>query len=758
MEAKKIRELISEMTLEEKAALCTGDGSWKTRAMEHLGIPSVWMTDGPHGLRKQEGKTDHLGINKSNESVSFPAECAAAASFDREVLQMIGRELGKEGQGEHVNMILGPGLNMKRSPLCGRNFEYFSEDPYLAGEMGAAYVEGIQSQGVGACVKHFLANNQETGRLTVSSEVDERTLREIYLPAFEKVVKDAKPWAVMASYNRVNGTFATESREYMTELLRKEWGYDGMVVSDWGAVHDRAAAIAAGTDLTMPEDSGTNRQIVEAVESGKLSMELLDQACENILRFVFRADEKKLEHASPDFEHGHIVSRIAEEQSAVLLKNEDGILPLSIMQKAAFIGEFAEHPRFQGGGSSKVNPVKVSGALKAAGGIANVEYSVGYHGTEPDETLIREAVETAAAADAAVVFAGLPLEMETEGMDRRHMRLPESHNRLIEEVAKVQPNTVVVLHNGSPVEMPWADRVKGILEMYLGGEAVGEAAVDLLYGAVNPSGRLPETFPLKLEDNPSYLYYFGSENKVEYREGIYIGYRYYESKKQEVLFPFGHGLSYTNFSYSNLHVDREELEIGEILTVSVDVKNIGDRRGKEVVQLYVGVKECSVLRPVRELKGFEKVSLDPGEEATVRFELTPRDFSYWDDELHCFRMPDAVCEVQIGKSAHEIILQKEIRCVGEKTGKRRKLTMVSLISDMAENPVGAAFLKEKEDELAEGIIRSGVAGDVTGREITKEECKKMISGIYSQAVTVLKMFLPSMSEDDWQELLRKMNQ
>ncbi|WP_099466875.1 beta-glucosidase family protein [Konateibacter massiliensis] len=757
MKKEKIRDIVSKMTLEEKAGLCSGASDWLTKEVGRLNIPSIWLTDGPHGLRKQEGLTDNLGIYESKPAVSFPSECATAASFDRVLLKKIGETLGEEGQAENIQVLLGPGINIKRSPLCGRSFEYFSEDPLLAGELGAAYVEGVQSQGIGACVKHFLANNQETRRMTSSSEVDERTLREIYMPAFERVVKKVKPWAVMCSYNKINGTYASENRQYMTDILRKEWEFDGCVISDWGAVHNRAGAVAAGVDLTMPAAVETDEKIAEAVREGKLPEFLLDEACINILELVRKGEEGHRVGQNPDLEKGHELSRYAAEESAVLLKNEEGILPLNPAKKIAFIGQFAEQPRYQGGGSSKVNAARVMGALEAVQEVARISYSAGYTDSKTDKEMLVQAAEIARDSDVAVVFVGLTPDMESEGCDRQHMRLPEAHEAVIAAVAEVQPNMVIVLHNGSPVEMPWIDKAKGVLEMYLGGEAIGEATVNLLFGKSNPSGRLPETFPLRLEDNPSYLFYFGTGNKVEYREGIYVGYRYYESKKQNVLFPFGYGLSYTKYSYSNLKVDKTKFCSGDILNVSVDVTNTGECIGKEVIQLYVAVRECEVLRPIKELRGFDKIELAPGETKTVLFQLEQRDFSYWNEEAHCFHMPAGSYEIQIGRSAHEVILSARIKTEEQRLDTWEEFTMESLLGEIMKHSAGSTFMETYTDELCEGIINSGMAENIIGKSVTKDEILPLLKGMQGQTLMTLKMFLPGLGEEVWNGLLEDLN-
>lgn len=650
-----IKNLVSQLSLEEKAGLTSGKDCWLTKAVERLGIGSARTSDGPHGLRADDySRDDHATM----PAVCFPTAVTTAASFDREMLFEMGKELGRECQSYGVDVLLGPGVNIKRSPLCGRNFEYFSEDPYLAGELGTAFVNGVQSEGVGTSLKHFFANSQETRRFTSSSEIDERTIREIYLPAFETVVKKAQPWTIMASYNKINGTYSTANRLYLDEILRKEWGFEGLVVSDWGATHDRAAAVEAGTDLTMPAED-TDRQIVEAVKNGTLSEEALDLCCERVLELVFKSEKNRRRELPFDPEAAHALSRKCAADSLVLLKNEGGMLPLSKGDKIAFIGAFAKTPRVQGGGSSHIRETKLTSALEAAAEAGvSVTYAAAYNPEtgESDENLIAEAVKAARSADKAVLFIGLPDSMEYEGGDRPHMKLPEAHDRLVREICKANPETAVVLHNGSPVEMPWIDQPKAVLEAYLGGQAVGGAVVDILFGDVNPSGRLAESFPKRLEDNPSYLYYIGEGNRVTYNEGIFVGYRYYETKKQEVLFPFGYGLSYTEFEYSDLSVKKA----GDGAEVSVKVKNVGAREGKEVVQLYVAPEKVKMIRPKRELKEFAKIDLRPGEEKTVRFSLPARAFSYWDIEAHDWKVENGKFGVEICKNAHEAIMSGEV--------------------------------------------------------------------------------------------------
>ena len=718
-----IKALVAQMTLEEKAGLCSGADFWHTKAVERLGVPASMVSDGPHGLRKQDEKADHLGVNESIKAVCFPAASATAASFDPELLTRMGEAMGDSCQHEGVSVVLGPAVNIKRSPLCGRNFEYFSEDPYLAGKLAAAFIRGVQSRNVGTSIKHFAANSQEHRRMSSSSEVDERTLREIYLPAFETAVKEAKPWTVMCSYNRLNGVFASENPWLLTELLRDEWGFEGYVMSDWGSVSDRVAGVAAGLDLEMPSSNGINdRKIVEAVRSGRLDEKLVDRAAERILNIVFRFAENAKPDTPWDREAQHLLSAEIAGECMVLLKNEDQLLPLDKNDAVAFIGEFAERPRFQGGGSSHINCFRTTGALEAAAGL-RVVYARGYSveaDTATDEQ-IAEAVAAARAAKVAVVFAGLPDVYESEGYDRTHMRLPACQNRLIEAVAEANPNTVVVLHNGSPVEMPWIDKVKAVLEAYLGGQAVGLAEVRVLYGEVNPSGRLPETFPKKLSDNPSYLFYGGEGDVAEYREGIFVGYRYYDKKEAEVLFPFGHGLSYTSFAYSDLRLSADSITDRETLTATVTVKNTGERTGKTVVQLYVGDEESSMIRPVRELKGFEKIELQPGEVRDVSFTLDKRSFACWNTQLHDWHVESGAFSIEIGRSSRDIALSETVT-VTSTVELPRRYDENSIFMDILADPRAAAAMKPLLDGMRQSFAPSdGEEGSSAAQEAITDE-------------------------------------
>ena len=658
-----VKQIISQMTLEEKASLLSGSDFWHTKGVERLGVEGIMVSDGPHGLRKQDLEADHLGINESIKAVCFPTASATAASFDREVLHKIGSGIGEACQHEKVAVILGPAVNIKRSPLCGRNFEYFSEDPYLTAELATGMIKAVQEKNVGVSVKHFAANSQEHRRMASDSVVDMRTLREIYFPAFESAVRQGKAWTVMCSYNRLNGEYASQHRWLLTDLLRGEWGFDGYVVSDWGAVSDRPKGVHAGLDLEMPASGGVNdRLVVEAVRSGRLDEADVDLAVERILT----VHQRYLDNAKPDTlwdkETQHGLARELAAGCMVLLKNEDGVLPLTAGEEIAVIGLFAKKPRFQGGGSSHINAFKTESLLDALEGTPGITYAQGYDivTEEPDEALIEEAVQAAGRAKKAVIVAGLPDSFESEGYDRSHMRMPNCQVELIRRVAAANPNVVVVLYNGSPVEMPWLGCAKAVVEAYLGGQAVGGATKMVLFGEVNPSGRLPETFPLKLEDTPSYLSYGGEGNTAVYSEGVFVGYRYYDRKKMEVLFPFGYGLSYTTFGYSNLRLDADSIRDTDTLTVSVNVTNTGTVAGKEVVQLYVGDRESTVFRPVRELKGFEKIFLAPGETKTVTFTLGKRAFAYWNTQINDWHVESGVFDIQICRSSREVLLSAPV--------------------------------------------------------------------------------------------------
>ncbi|MFB5676467.1 beta-glucosidase [Paenibacillus terreus] len=689
--SRDIKALIAQMTLEEKAGMCSGKDFWRLKGVERLGIPSIMVTDGPHGLRKQREGGDHLGLMDSVPATCFPSAAGLATSWNRELVQEVGVALGEECQAEDVAVLLGPGANIKRSPLCGRNFEYFSEDPYLSTEMAANHIQGVQSQGVGTSLKHFAVNNQEHRRMSVDAVVDERTLREIYLASFEGAVKQSQPWTVMCSYNQVNGTYASENKTLLTDILKDEWGLEGFVVSDWGAVNERAEGLEAGLELEMPSSGGIgDSKIVEAVKSGKLSEEVLDRAVERLLTIIFKAVDHKKENATYDAEAHHALARKVAAESMVLLKNENGILPLAPGKQVAVIGEFAQKPRFQGGGSSHIVPTKLDTPLEELSKLAgegSVQYAQGYRieQDEADVQLVEEAKKAAAAAEVAVIFAGLPDRYESEGYDRQHLQLPPAHIELIEAVAAVQPNTVVVLSNGAPVEMPWLGSAKAVLEAYLGGQAGGGAIADLLYGKANPSGKLAETFPQQLSDNPSYLFFPGEGDRVEYREGIFVGYRYYDTKNVKPLFPFGYGLSYTTFEYTGLTLSSSSIKDTDTLEVRVSVKNTGSMAGKETVQIYVKDDESSVIRPAKELKGFAKVELQPREEKTVTITLDKRAFAYYNVELKDWHVESGTFTILAGSSSADIALTDKVEVVSAQPLPVR-VHRNSLIGDLLHHP------------------------------------------------------------------------
>ncbi len=754
MNSEQIGKIISEMTLEEKAGLCSGEDFWHTKGIERLGIPQMMVSDGPHGLRKQDMEADHLGVNDSIKAVCFPAGCGAATSFNRDLIYEMGRILGSECVSEGVGVLLGPAVNIKRSPLCGRNFEYYSEDPYLASEIASSHINGVQSRGVGTSIKHFAANSQETRRMSVDEEIDERALHEIYLRVFEGAVRKSKPWTVMSSYNKVNGKYVGENYELMTEELRDKWGFDGFVMSDWGAVGDRIEGLKAGLDLEMPASHGVrDKLIAKAVQNGDLEEAVLDRACERILDIVFRSqdtDGKKI-----DFLEDHEKAAWIAEETVVLLKNDENILPLKKDAKIAFIGKYAEEPRFQGGGSSHINCIKVTSALDALKDMGiSVGYARGFEDSEDiiDEKLEREAIEAAVKADVAVIFAGLPDAFESEGFDRSHMRMPDCQNHLIKEIAKNQPNTVVVLHNGSPVEMPWADDVKGILEAYLGGEAIGKAVCRILFGEVNPSAKLAETFPYRLEDNPSFLTGFGSGDHVRFAEGIFVGYRYYDKKKMNVRFPFGYGLSYTTFEYSDLRVSSEKINENDTLKVTVDVTNTGKTTGKEIVQLYVSDPDSTEIRPVKELKGFEKLYLEPGETKTAEFILDRHAFAHYEPRIKDWYVESGEFEILIGKSSRDIVFKKTVTVNSD-----RKLpvtyTSDTTFGDMFDDPKAMEIVRPLIDEYIKGII--GAGSESAAEAISQEMTDSMLR--YLPIHAILSFSAEAISVERIEETVRKLN-
>lgn len=771
-----VKKLVNELTLEEKASLCSGADFWHTEAIDRLNIPAVMVSDGPHGIRKQESLADHMGVAESIKAIGFPTASAMACSFDRDLLHKVGDALGEECVAEDLAVLLGPGINMKRSPICGRNFEYYSEDPVVAGELGAAFVNGVQEHGVGTSLKHFAANNQEWRRMSISAEIDERTLREIYLAAFETVVKKAQPWTIMCSYNRINGVYSCENDWLLNKVLRDEWGFEGLVMTDWGAMDERVPSLKAGLDLEMPDCHGeTDKLIVKAVQNGELEESVLDTAVERILTMVDKyltarkgIDPASMVHPLPssvergyDVAAHHALARTTAEQSAVLLKNED-ILPLQKDKKIAFIGEFAKVPRIQGGGSSHINNTWIESALDAAGD--SVSYAQGFHIDEEttDETLLQEAITLAKESDVAVIFAGLPDSFESEGFDRTHLNMPANQNELIARISEVQPNVVVVLHSGSPIAMPWLDKVAGVLQMYLAGQASGGAAVNLLFGDATPCGKLAETFPLHLEDNPSYLNFPGNREKVCYQEGVFIGYRYYDKKKMDVLFPFGYGLSYTDFTYSNMKVtvngknatDVDVIKETDEIIVSADITNTGNCDGAEIVQLYIKNPVVYEIRPEKELRDFAKVFLKAGETKTVTFTLNARAFSYYETRIHDWYAESGDYEILLASSSRDIRLQDTVSITGSKK--------IPFVADYVTTCEDVELFAKDGSALDEMLRGSGFAeatdhdGDDSMGSGTADMMKAMFTG--TPLHSILSFSSEELTYEDIQDTIRKLNE
>lgn len=771
-----VKKLVNELTLEEKASLCSGADFWHTEAIDRLNIPAAMVSDGPHGIRKQESLADHMGVAESIKAIGFPTASAMACSFDRDLLHKVGVALGEECVAEDLAVLLGPGINMKRSPICGRNFEYYSEDPVVAGELGAAFVNGVQEHGVGTSLKHFAANNQEWRRMSISAEIDERTLREIYLAAFETVVKKAQPWTIMCSYNRINGVYSCENDWLLNKVLRDEWGFEGLVMTDWGAMDERVPSLKAGLDLEMPDCHGeTDKLIVKAVQNGELEESVLDTAVERILTMVDKyltarkgIDPASMVHPLPssvergyDVAAHHALARTTAEQSAVLLKNED-ILPLQKDKKIAFIGEFAKVPRIQGGGSSHINNTWIESALDAAGD--SVSYAQGFHIDEEttDETLLQEAITLAKESDVAVIFAGLPDSFESEGFDRTHLNMPANQNELIARISEVQPNVVVVLHSGSPIAMPWLDKVAGVLQMYLAGQASGGAAVNLLFGDATPCGKLAETFPLHLEDNPSYLNFPGNREKVCYQEGVFIGYRYYDKKKMDVLFPFGYGLSYTDFTYSNMKVtvngknaaDVDVIKETDEIVVSADITNTGNCDGAEIVQLYIKNPVVYEIRPEKELRDFAKVFLKAGETKTVTFTLNARAFSYYETRIHDWYAESGDYEILLASSSRDIRLQDTVSITGSKK--------IPFVADYVTTCEDVELFAKDGSALDEMLRGSGFAeatdhdGDDSMGSGTADMMKAMFTG--TPLHSILSFSSEELTYEDIQDTIRKLNE
>ncbi|MDR6905568.1 beta-glucosidase [Agromyces sp. 3263] len=699
-------DLVADLTLEEKASLTSGASFWTTKPVERVGLPAIMLTDGPHGVRKQRASSDHLGIGDSVPATCFPPAVALGSSFDPELLERVGVALGEESLAEQVGVLLGPGINIKRSPLCGRNFEYLSEDPIVSGVLGSALVRGLQSQGIGASLKHFAANNQEADRMRVSADIDERPLREIYLRGFQRVVEDEQPWTVMCSYNRLNGVYTSEDPWLLTKVLRDEWGFEGLVVSDWGAVNDRVTGLAAGLDLEMPSSEGrTDAQLVAAVRSGVLDERLLDTAARRNVELVQKAVRGAKADAAYDADAHHALAREVAAASIVLLKNDDGVLPLTpgpagVGTAVAVIGELARTPRYQGAGSSQINPTRLDNALDELRAVAGAElpFAPGYGDDGAiSEELTAEAVAAASAAETVLLFLGVPAALESEGFDRDDIELPAAQLELADAVIAANPRTVVVLSNGGVVRLSGlADRVPAIVEGWLLGQAGGGAVADVLYGVVNPSARLAETIPVRLADSPAYLDFPGEHSHVRYGEGLFVGYRWYDARDFDVSYPFGHGLSYTTFDYSDASVSAD----GSGLTIRVTVTNSGDRAGAEVVQVYTSLPGSAVVRAPRELKGFAKVALDVGESREVEVHVRRADLAYWDTRVDRWVVEGGAYSVDVAASSRDIRATVSVDVEGDAV--RVPLTMNSSIGELLAHPVASQYIMQAMSALGDG--------------------------------------------------------
>lgn len=743
-----VKELVGKMTLEEKASLCAGGGWWQTKPIDRLGIPSVYMTDGPHGLRKQEGAGDHLGLNASVPATCFPTAAGLASSFDRSLIARQASALAVEAQAHDVSILLGPGTNIKRSPLCGRNFEYFSEDPVLAGEMAASYIKSLQEGGVGCSLKHFAANNQESYRMGGDSLVDERTLREIYLRPFEIAVTKGKPQTVMCSYNRINGVFSCENEWLLTKVLRDDWGFDGYVVTDWGAMDIRVDALKAGCELEMPSsDMTTCNQIADAVKKGELDEAILDRAVTRMLNILYRWIETNKREVTLDLAEHHKLAREIAAQTMVLAKN-NGVLPLDAKKPTAIIGAYGKKIMFQGGGSSHINNPYEDSVVDEWSKLGEVVYAEGVRadGTT-DDALINEAVEAAKKAQNVLLVVGSP--METEGADRKEMTLPAGVVKLIDAVASVRPDCAVALTCGAPVELPFIDKIGALLVAYLGGQAAAGAVVDLVSGAKNPCAKFAETWPVDFRHNPSHPNY--ALKDVEYREGVFVGYRHYDMHGINPRFRFGYGLSYTTFEYGEPTISASAITEGDPLTVSVDVKNTGGVAGAEIVQLYVGQDVCTnVPRPVKELKDFAKVWLEPGETKTVSFELDSRAFAYWNDFAKAWVVDSGSFTVSVAPSSCPYCQKKMSVTVTSTSAKPRPLTLYSTIPELMAFPGGAELIGKM---MQNAPTLSALNND--GEDMLGMDMKAMMEGIPLK--TMLMFAGGAISEEQFGGILAQLN-
>ncbi len=700
----KNKDIIKKLSLEDKAKLCVGKDYWNSYSVEKLGIPSITMSDGPNGLRIQRKNGDNLGVNESEISICFPTGATIANSWDKKLAYCYGKTLGKEAECEGINIVLGPAMNIKRNPLCGRNFEYFSEDPYLTAVMANEYVKGIQENNVGACVKHFAVNNQENRRRTIDVLIDEKNLREIYLKAFEYVIKNSKPWSVMTAYNKVNGTYCSENK-LLLDILKREWGFQGITITDWGANNNRVQGILAGNELEMPGGRGNGvEEIIEAVKGGKISEKYLDEIIDRIITIALKCKEKEIK--SYDKEKHHQIALNIAEESIVLLQNNNDILPLKKYKKIALIGDMAKNPRYQGAGSSTINPYKLETIYNSIlDENIEFEYAQGYERVEDDNdiNLLEEAIEIAKNNDIVLLCVGLTENYESEGMDRNTLNLPENQNRLITEISKVNQNVIVILSGGAVITMPWKNKVKAIITGYLGGEAAAKAMVNTIIGKNNPSGKLAESYPYKLEDVSSYSNFPGNEVNVAYKESIYVGYRYYDKRNIDVLYPFGYGLSYTNYEYSNLNINK----VGNQYEIKFNIKNTGNYDGKEVAQIYIEKIDSKIIRAKKELKAFEKVELKQKEEKEVKVIIDKSAFEYYDIYLHKWNVEAGKYKILIGKSCRDIVLEKDIEVEGD--------------NDVLENKVSSKYYSGNVSNITDKEFEELLGYKIEKKEIKLEE-------------------------------------
>ena len=727
---EEVQALLAQLTLEEKAMLCSGMDFWRLPGIERLSLPSIMVTDGPHGLRKQPDGADHIGISDSVPATCFPTASGLAASWNRALIQSVGTALGEECRAENVSVILGPGINIKRNPLGGRNFEYFSEDPYLSGEMASAWIYGVQNQGIGTSLKHYAVNNHESGRMVVDAIVDERTLREIYLPGFEIPVKQTQPWTIMCSYNKLNGTYLSENKKMLTEILREEWQFNGLVMTDWGATHDRVRGVKAGLDLEMPSSGMVNtNKVLTSVEQDDLTVDELNVTVRRVLDLIKKSKQNLRETFEFSHDSHHDLAKQAAVEACVLLKNNNHFLPLNSKTSIAVIGSLATNTRYQGSGSSQINPTRLDQPLDAINNYiiddgGSVDFAEGYTlagGTS--ESLITIASDVAEKADKIIIIAGLTPDYESEGFDRSHLNLPPGQLELIRALKNHHHKTVLVLQNGAPVILPDSTKIPSILEAYLGGQAGASALADILFGTSNPSGKLAETFPLALSDIPSQAWYPGETRQSQYREGIWIGYRYFNTTNEPVAYPFGFGLSYTTFEYSDLQIGNNpenkpiRMTRDDQLEVKVTIKNTGDCAGAEIIQLYVGQDHASVHRPMRELKGFAKVKLEPSEEERITLTLDYRSFAFWKDQQNGWVTESDSFTIAIGASVEDIRLSRQISLDTDHAIGQRNASLDSYFSPQTLDFTDRAFVSLLGREIPKPLPRKPFQLNSTLKEV-----------------------------------------